>query len=177
MPSSMKHEGKRCRSPSQHPPWCAWVSLAVLVDAHIGIEICLSCGPPVGSNHPHWTVLSWSLAVPAEELLVREHHARQVQGLQMPFATDREHAHALQHVTAKVQPCQALLSCQSWRTDWLEAPRFSDQSGRKARISRGFRPSSRLFEQPSASIIIVMTSSRARDAPRRVPLTTNEQMA
>ena len=39
-------------------------------------------------------------------LLVREHHARQVQGLQMPFATGPEHAHALQHVTAKAQPCQ-----------------------------------------------------------------------
>ena len=60
-----------------------------------------------------------------EELLVRElHHARQVQGLQMPFATDREHAHALQHATAKAQPCQAVLRCQSWRTDGLEAPRL-----------------------------------------------------
>ena len=91
------------------------------------------------------------------------------------FATDREHAHALQHVKAKVQPCQAVLRCQSRRTDWLEAPRSeifgarsesaaasgcdlsgaprrsclsfdlmlsSDQSGRNARISRGFRPSS-----------------------------------
>ena len=87
----------------------AWVALAVLVDAHIGIEICLSCGLPVGSNHPNRTVLRGSFVVPAEERLVREHHARQVQGLQMPFATDREHAHALQHVTAKVQPCQAVL--------------------------------------------------------------------
>ena len=39
--------------------------------------------------------------IPAEELLVGEHHTRQVQGLQMLFATDREHAHALQHVTTK----------------------------------------------------------------------------
>ena len=57
----------------------AWVALAVLVDAHVGNEICLSCGPPVGCNHPNWTVLCWSLVVPAEKLLVREHHTRQVQ--------------------------------------------------------------------------------------------------
>ena len=63
----------------------AWVALAVLVDAHIGIEICLSC--------PSRTVLGGSSVIPAEELLVREHHARQVQGLQMPFATNREHTH------------------------------------------------------------------------------------
>ena len=68
----------------------------------------------MGFNHPNRTVLRGSLVVPAEELLVREHHARQVQGLQVPFATGREHAHALQHVTAKVQPCQAVLRCQSW---------------------------------------------------------------
>ena len=79
----------------------ASVALAVLVDAHIGIEICLSCGPPVGSNHPNRTVLVRSGVIPAEELLVGEHHARQVQGLQMLFATDREHAHALLHVTAQ----------------------------------------------------------------------------
>ena len=39
----------------------AWNSLAALVDAHMVIEICLSCGPFVGSNHPNWTVLCWSL--------------------------------------------------------------------------------------------------------------------
>ena len=38
----------------------AWVALAVLVDTHIGIEICLSCGSPVGSNHPDRTVLARS---------------------------------------------------------------------------------------------------------------------
>ena len=45
--------------------------------------------------------LRGSSVIPAEGFLVRERHARQVQGLQMPFATDREHADALQHVTAK----------------------------------------------------------------------------
>ena len=40
------------------------------------------------------------------------------------MAALREHAHALQHVTAKVQPCQAVLRCQSRRTDGLEAPRL-----------------------------------------------------
>ena len=38
----------------------AWVALAVSVDAHIGMEICLSCGPPMGSNHPSRTVLRGS---------------------------------------------------------------------------------------------------------------------
>ena len=66
------------------------------------------------SNHPKRAVLGGSSVLPAEELLVREHHARQVQGLQMPFfATDREHAHALQHVTANVQSCQAT---SHWRS-------------------------------------------------------------
>ena len=37
---------------------------------------------------------------------------------------------ALQHVTAKVQPCQAVLRCQSWRTDGLEAPALEDSSFR-----------------------------------------------
>ena len=98
----------------------AWVALAVLVDAHIGIEICLSCGPPVGPNHPNRAVLRGSLVVPAEELLVGEHHARQVQRLQLPFATDREHAHALQHVAAEVHSCQARCGRQSRRTDSTE---------------------------------------------------------
>ena len=59
----------------------AWVAVAVLVHAHIEIEICLSCGRPVGSNHPNWVVLRGSRLIPAEESLVREHHARQVQRL------------------------------------------------------------------------------------------------
>ena len=102
----------------------AWVALAVLVDAHIGIEICLPCGPPVGPRHPNRAVLRGSLVIPAEELLVGEHHARQVQRLQLPFATDREHAHPLQHVTAKVQSCQARCGCQFRRTDEFEASRL-----------------------------------------------------
>ena len=56
-------------------------------------------------------------------MLLREHHARQVQGLQMPFAMNRE-LPPRQHVTAKVQSCQAVFSRQSWRTDGLEAPRL-----------------------------------------------------
>ena len=102
----------------------AWVALDVLVDAHIAIEICLSCGPPVGCNHPDRTVLARPGLIPAEELLVKEHHARQVQGLHMPLAMNREHTHALQHVTAKVQSCQAAFRRQPWRTDGLEAPRL-----------------------------------------------------
>ena len=72
----------------------AWVALAVLVDAHVGIEICFSCRSSMSSRHPQWPVLVRPSVVPAEELLVGEHHARHVQGLQMPFTTDREHAHA-----------------------------------------------------------------------------------
>ena len=120
----MKHGGENDAAHHRGAHHGAWVALAVLVDAHIGIEICLSCAPFVGSNHPYRTVLCWSLVIPAEELLVTEHHARQVQGLLVPFATDGEHAHALQHVTAKFQPCQAVLCCQSRRTDGLEAPRL-----------------------------------------------------
>ena len=45
-------------------------------------------------------------------------------GLQMPFATDREHTHALQHVTAKVQSCQRVFCRQSRCKDGLEAPRL-----------------------------------------------------
>ena len=89
---AVHHRGAHLAQPRHH---VAWVSLAVLVDAHIGIEICLSCKSPVGSNRPLWEVLRGSNVIPAEEFLVREHQARQVQGL---FATDREHAHALQHV-------------------------------------------------------------------------------
>ena len=102
----------------------AWVALAVLVGAHVEIEICLSCRSPVGSNHPNWVVLRGSSVIPVEEFLVREHHARQVQGLQMPFAVDPKHTHALQHVPAKVQSCQADFSRQSRCTDGLEAPRL-----------------------------------------------------
>ena len=72
----------------------AWVALAVIVEAHIGIEICLSCGAPVRSNHPDRTTLRGSSVTPAEELLVREHHARQVQGLGVPFATAHRRAAA-----------------------------------------------------------------------------------
>ena len=183
----------------------------------------------------------------------------------MPCATDREHTHALQHVTAKVQSCHAVFSRQSQCTDglastalggdlragarhnverdmsselrrrstlrvcrgvsfaavsisqhfpsfaaataggnWSAAPRRSclifvlmlsrDQSGHIARISRGFsallqplpqstsRPMMQKFQhvrgliEKSSSSIIVMTSSRARNAPRRrVHLTTSQQ--
>ena len=48
--------------------------LTVLVDAHIRIEICLTCRSSVGPDHPIWTVLRGSLVIPAEEFLVRKHH-------------------------------------------------------------------------------------------------------
>ena len=48
----------------------------------------------------------------------------QVQKFQMQFASDREHAHALQHVAAQVQSCQAVFSRQPRCTDGLEAPRL-----------------------------------------------------
>ena len=102
----------------------AWVALAVLFDAHIGIEICLTRRLPVGSNHRNRTVLGGSSVMPAEELLVREHHAHEVQVRHLPFATDREHAHALQRVTAEVQSCQSRCGCQSRLTDGLQAPRL-----------------------------------------------------
>ena len=60
----------------------AWVALAVLVDAHVGIEICLSCISSMSSRHPNRTVLARPSVIPAAELLVGEHHVRQVQGLQ-----------------------------------------------------------------------------------------------
>ena len=78
----------------------------------------------MGPNHPNLAVLRGSLVIPAEEFLVGEHHARQVQRLQLPFATDRERAHPLQHVTAKVQSCQARCGCQFRRTDEFEASRL-----------------------------------------------------
>ena len=52
----------------------AWVALAVLVGAQFAIEICFSCGPSVGSNHPNRIVLVRFSVIPAEELLVGEHH-------------------------------------------------------------------------------------------------------
>ena len=51
---SMKHGAKTMPFTIASP---AWVALAVLVDAHVGIEISLSCRSPVGSNHPNWLVL------------------------------------------------------------------------------------------------------------------------
>ena len=74
----------------------AWLALAVLVDEHVGLEISLSRRSSTSSRHPHRLFLARSNVVPVVELLVKKHHARQVQGLQLPFATDREHAHALQ---------------------------------------------------------------------------------
>ena len=56
---------------------CAWVALAVLVDAHIGIEISPSCSSSVSPDHPNWVVLRGSLVLPAEEFLVRERHTAQ----------------------------------------------------------------------------------------------------
>ena len=84
---------------------------------------------------PNRTVLAWPGVIPAEDLLVREHHARQVSGLQMPFAMNQEHAHALQHVTAKVQPCHAVFSRQSCRTDGLEAALGDLRVGRATALS------------------------------------------
>ena len=55
---------------------------------------------------------------------------------QMLFATDREPAHAWQHVTANVQSCQAVLRCQSRRTDGLEAPRLEIFMQRAPQLTR-----------------------------------------
>ena len=78
--------------------------------------------------------------IPAEEFLVGEHHARQVQRLQLPFAMDREHAHALQHVTVKVPSFQAIFSRQFRRTDVLEAPRWENFVQRELRLGAVQRP-------------------------------------
>ena len=124
-PSPMKHGGENDAVHHRGAHHGAWVALGVLVDAHTRIEICLSCVPAVGSKQPKRTVLCGPSVIPAEEFLVREPHARQVQGLQMPFAIGpRARTHALQRVSAKVQSCQAVFSRQSWRTDGLEAPRL-----------------------------------------------------
>ena len=68
----MKHDGENDAVHRRGAHHGAWVALAVLVDAHIGIEIC-------APDHPDWAVLRGFLVVPAEELLVGENHARQVQ--------------------------------------------------------------------------------------------------
>ena len=68
-----------------------------------------------GSRSAFRAGVSWApttqIGIPAEELLVREHHARQVQG-------------------APRRSCLIFVLML-----------FNDQSGRDARISRGFRPS------------------------------------
>ena len=50
-----------------------------------------------------------------------------------------------------------------------------DDAPRPMVHGRDQKHKTKLFEQSSSSIIIVMTSSRARDAPRRVPLTTTQR--
>ena len=140
-PSSMKHGGKTMPFTIAALTMVPGLRLLCSSMHASGSRICLSCGPPVGSNHPNRTVLRWSLVVPAEELLVREQNERQVQGLQMQFVTDREHSHALEHVTAKVQPCQAVLRCRSWRTDRL-ATRLRDLRATPATASSATYPAS-----------------------------------
>ena len=95
----------------QHPKICTIVrlfgpcskpvALAVPVGAHVGSRSVSRGFHPPKSNCSE----SAQNKSPADELLVGEHHTRPIQKLPMPFATDREHAHTLQHVTAKVQPC------------------------------------------------------------------------
>ena len=53
---------------------------------------------------------------------------------------DREHAHALQHVTVKVPSCQAVFSRQFRRADVLEAPRLEIFVQRELRPDAVQRP-------------------------------------
>ena len=108
--------------------------------SHVRIEICLSRRSSMCSRQPNRTVLGRHSVIPAEEFLVGEHHARQVQRLQLPFATNREHANSLQHVTVKVTSIQAVFSRQFRRTDGLEAPRLEIFVQRELRLDAVQRP-------------------------------------
>ena len=92
--------------------------------SHVGIEICLSRWSSLCSRHLNRTVLARHSVIPAEEFLVGDHHARQVQDFNCRLPRTEKHAHTLKHVTVKVPSFHVVFSCQFRRTDVLEAPRL-----------------------------------------------------
>ena len=119
-PSPMKHGGKTMQFTIATPTIVPGVALAVLVDAHIGIEICLPCGPPVGSNHPK-SDCSGSVRCDSSG---RASHRRtpRASGPRASNAVCRG-SRARPRAAArhgKIQPCQAVSSCQSRATDGLK---------------------------------------------------------
>ena len=120
----------------------SWSSQAVLKIAAFGARARqASANEPSGAQpfqrlldqDRTWCARSWRafragtcvVGLPAPfPTLARGEKSSGLRSRELPFATDREHAHPLQHVTAKVQSCQARCGCQSRRTDGLEALRL-----------------------------------------------------
>ena len=159
----------------------AQVALAVLVDAHVGIEICLSCRSPMGSDHPNWIVLNRVFGTSSGRISrQRTPRASGPKILHLPFASDREHAHALQHVTAKAQSCQAVFrsSCQRWPRTGLKHRDISGHElhadGARSQLCRRKTSQCLPRRRVSAKTSVVRRRFSERDwsgAPRRNCLT------